>query len=307
LKGPANCKPFVLILTLLVVMIASPSPGTEEYALETGKKCAFCHLDPSGGGELTPEGERFLVSLNRDGAAAGTTPIKHTVRFAAGFVHMFTAILWFGTILYVHLLLKPAYAARGLPRGELFVGWISILFIAVSGGVLTYLRGHSLETLLQTKFGILLGMKVFLFLVMVATASLVTFVLGPKMKRRKMILVEEGKHDLTMEELAQFDGKEGRKAYLGYSGSIYDVTASPMWERGDHVGKHHAGFDLTDALKTAPHEEDRVLQMPLVGKIVEPGVIREKPLYLKMFYFFAYLNLALVVTIVLIVAAMRWW
>ncbi|NIS75502.1 MAG: hypothetical protein GTO08_09530 [Deltaproteobacteria bacterium] len=104
-----------------------------------------------------------------------------------------------------------------------------------------------------------------------------------------------------------FRGKEGGKAYLGYSGNIYDVTASKMWEKRDHVGKHHAGFDLTDDLKTAPHGEDRVLRMPLVDKIFEPGVIREKPLYLKIFYFFAYLNLALVVTIVLIVAPMRWW
>jgi len=30
-------------------------------------------------------------------------------------------VMWFGTILYVHLLLKPAYAARGLPRGVLLV------------------------------------------------------------------------------------------------------------------------------------------------------------------------------------------
>jgi predicted heme/steroid binding protein len=307
LKGSAIFRLPVFILPILTILISHPSFGTVEYAIETGEKCAFCHLDPSGGGDLSPKGERYLLSLNRDGAVTGRTPVKHAIRFVAGFVHMLTAILWFGTILYVHLLLKPAYAARGLPRGELFVGWLSILFIALSGGVLTYLRVHSPEKLFQTKFGILLAMKFFLFLVMVSTAFLVTFVLGPRMKSRKMTLVEEGKHDLTMDELAQFDGKEGRKAYLCYSGNIYDVTASPMWDKGEHLGKHHAGFDLTDALKTAPHEEERVLQMPLVGKIVEPGVIREKPSYVKMFYFFAYLNLALVFTIVLIVAAMRWW
>jgi hypothetical protein len=41
--------------------------------------------------------------------------------------------MWFGTILYVHLLLKPAYASHGLPRGELIVGWGSIALIAVTG------------------------------------------------------------------------------------------------------------------------------------------------------------------------------
>ena len=45
--------------------------------------------------------------------------------------------MWFGTILYVHLLLKPAYAARGLPRGELMLGWTCIVMMAITGIVLT--------------------------------------------------------------------------------------------------------------------------------------------------------------------------
>jgi hypothetical protein len=30
-------------------------------------------------------------------------------------------IAWFGTILYVHILLKAAYAVKGLPKGELIL------------------------------------------------------------------------------------------------------------------------------------------------------------------------------------------
>ena len=41
------------------------------------------------------------------------------VRLIIGYLHLLTAIAWFGTILYVHILLKPACAAKGLPKGEL--------------------------------------------------------------------------------------------------------------------------------------------------------------------------------------------
>jgi len=37
-------------------------------------------------------------------------------RLAVGYIHFLTAIFWFGTILYVHLILKPTYAVGGLPR-----------------------------------------------------------------------------------------------------------------------------------------------------------------------------------------------
>ena len=55
------------------------------------------------------------------------------IRFIVGYVHLLTAIAWFGTILYVHILLKPAYAAKGLPKGELILGWMSMIIMSVTG------------------------------------------------------------------------------------------------------------------------------------------------------------------------------
>lgn len=63
-----------------------------------------------------------------------------------GCLHFLTAIFWFGTILYVHLVLKPAYAASGLPRDE---------------------------------------MKVGIYLVMVTSAVIVITVIGPRLKTQK--------------------------------------------------------------------------------------------------------------------------
>lgn len=71
----------------------------------------------------------------------------------------------------------------------------------------------------------------------------------------------------TLEELKQFDGKDGRRAYVAYKGKVYDVTHSTQWEDGDHYGQHAAGLDLTEAMDMAPHEEDALGDFPVVGEL----------------------------------------
>jgi hypothetical protein len=71
--------------------------------------------------------------------------------------------------------------------------------------------------------------------------------------------------------------------------------------------KHVAGNDLTEALKTAPHGEDKVLAMPQVGILVTSGRKPMKPFYERLFYFFAYMNLALVFIIIFVISLWRWW
>lgn len=69
----------------------------------------------------------------------------------------------------------------------------------------------------------------------------------------------------TVGELAAFDGKEGRAAYLAHNGKVYDVSLSIMWEGGEHEDEHSAGVDLTDDLDFAPHNEDVLAPFPVVG------------------------------------------
>lgn len=73
--------------------------------------------------------------------------------------------------------------------------------------------------------------------------------------------------DFTAEELAGFDGKEGRAAYVAYEGVVYDVTESAMWGDGDHEGAHSAGRDMTAEHEDAPHDV-YVTGFPEVGKLV---------------------------------------
>jgi len=56
----------------------------------------------------------------------------------------------------------------------------------------------------------------------------------------------------------------------------------------------------------APHEEDRILRLPVVGKIVGRSAQGKKPPHLAAFYFMTFLNLFLVLAVLLIIAVWRW-
>jgi predicted heme/steroid binding protein len=73
--------------------------------------------------------------------------------------------------------------------------------------------------------------------------------------------------DFTIEELAEFDGKDGRPAYVAFEGVVYDVTESAMWGEGDHEGMHNAGHDLTEEHEEAPHDV-YVTDFTEVGRLV---------------------------------------
>lgn len=60
---------------------------------------------------------------------------------------------------------------------------------------------------------------------------------------------------MTPKELQQYDGREGRKAYVAYKGVVYDVTDSTLWKEGSHKKMHQAGEDLTSAMEGAPHSD----------------------------------------------------
>ena len=120
-----------------------PARATEEYAACTGRPCAHCHQSPAGGGELTARGVSFGQAVAADDGAAPPAALRRYGRAAVLFVHIVTAFFWFGTILYVHLILKPAYAAHGCRAAELRLGWAGIASIAVTGTILTLLRVDS--------------------------------------------------------------------------------------------------------------------------------------------------------------------
>ncbi len=74
----------------------------------------------------------------------------------------------------------------------------------------------------------------------------------------------------TKEELRKYDGSDGSATYVAYEGKVYDVSPSFHWMRGIHQVTHHAGCDLTEALKGAPHGRDMLDRFPIVGALLSP-------------------------------------
>lgn len=71
----------------------------------------------------------------------------------------------------------------------------------------------------------------------------------------------------TIAELQDYNGQDGKPVYVAYNGKVYDVSASFLWEEGDHQGEHTAGRDLTGEIADAPHEPDMLDAFPIVGEV----------------------------------------
>ncbi len=72
---------------------------------------------------------------------------------------------------------------------------------------------------------------------------------------------------MKLDELAQYNGQNGQKAYIAYKGKIYDVTDSKRWKNGLHMARHKAGEDLTDFLALAPHTDEVLKSFEVVGAL----------------------------------------
>jgi predicted heme/steroid binding protein len=75
----------------------------------------------------------------------------------------------------------------------------------------------------------------------------------------------------TLNELARFDGSDGRAAYVAVDGVVYDVSASARWSGGTHSACNlgaMAGQDLSELIAKAPGTMRSLLaKMPVVGTL----------------------------------------
>jgi predicted heme/steroid binding protein len=71
------------------------------------------------------------------------------------------------------------------------------------------------------------------------------------------------------QELSHYNGKNSAKPYIAYNGIVYDVSDSFHWKDGKHQVFHQAGEDLTEALQQAPHGEDLLKRVPIIGELLE--------------------------------------
>jgi predicted heme/steroid binding protein len=295
-------------LPALILLFANASPAfaTPEFSERTAQSCGTCHLDGDGG-ELSRKGLEFAASgyvWPPSGGYRLLGPVRKKVRFFIGLFHIVAAFIWFGTILYVHLMLRPAYAMKGLPKGEVALGLVSMAVVGISGVLLTISRIRSLDVLVRSPWGIILSVKIALYLVMISSAAFVILVVGPRLKKGRTAGPLPADGLFGPEELSAFDGKEGRPALIAFNETVYDVSALKMWAGGMHM-KHLAGTDLTDAIKRAPHGEEKLE----VAKAAGTFNLETKPSltpYQKAFYVVAYMNLTIVFIVLGTIAFWRW-
>lgn len=68
----------------------------------------------------------------------------------------------------------------------------------------------------------------------------------------------------NLSELSKYNGLNGKRAYLGYKGKVYDV--SELFKDGEHAGVK-AGIDITADFSKGPHQEDIFAKFPVVGTL----------------------------------------
>lgn len=96
-----------------------------------------------------------------------------------------------------------------------------------------------------------------------------------KFKEFRVFTEEKEESVMTKAELAACDGKEGRKAYVAVNGKVFDVTASPYWQGGNHQDAHSAGADLSADLLKAPHVRSVIERFPVVAALEKIPVVVE--------------------------------
>lgn len=305
---------FGLLLIASLCLFPSQPTAREEYAAQTEKDCETCHKTPGVGPDLTPYGQAF-----RRGGFQYPIPaeafrelprLKRIVRFFIGYFHIAAGVIWFGAIFYVHVFITPQALIRGLPRSELILGWVCSTITGITGFLLTTARLSALSQLYTTKFGIILSAKIVLYLLMVGIALFTTIVIRKKLKRE---IGQQETKDLTggvftHTELLTFNGTGQKPTYIAVGGDVYDLSESPTWKEGRHMGQHFAGRDLTDDLTAAPHGPEVLEKFKRVGRLwkgsaeISPRVSATR----KTFIYLA--NSALIISflILLCVALWRW-
>ena len=335
----------VLVLTVCSTVVSFATP---EFAERTGKSCAFCH-DGANGGPLNHVGVAFVRNgydypiperiLEKSIALSGT--FHKTLRLILGIIHLITVAILVGTIFYIHIIVKPQELKGGVPRGEKRLGLTCMSIIAATGVYLTWYRIDSMGSFFESRFGVLLFIKILLFIIMVVLGVLAVTIISRRMRERLKqgaagpgpsdhapgrsraeCLDNEGldheggeeecfEPDFDIKNLPKYDGKEGRPSYILYNNKVYDVSDSAKWQDGSHFRTHTAGNNLTENINNAPHGEEVLERFPVVAEISEEeqeaAPTGDKPRGVRKLYIvMAYINLALVFFILLCVGGWLW-
>ena len=317
MKTGKYIRTFLLVISalLLHLFILSPVQAKDDYALKTGKGCIFCHQESTGGplksvgfayikgGYQYPISERILTKV-----ASLQTPFHATLRFIIGYLHLLAAVIFFGAIFYIHIFIRPSRLTGGIPKYERILGVSCMTTLALTGVYLTWARIDTWGQFFTNTFGLMLFIKILLFLLMVAIGiTAITLIHRRMQKEAKAANIPVKGDTITLGSLSSFDGSAGKPGYVVFKNKIYDVSDNQKWNNGRHFGKHSAGSDLTDALEGAPHGPEVFENVRYVGDISEKQPTTQKiSSTRRIFIIMAYANLVIIFLILACISIWRW-
>jgi len=305
----------VIVMVIMLFFLAGSTGlhAKEEYARKTGKGCAFCHQESTGGplkatglayirnGYRYPIAERVLEK-----AESLQTPFHKTARFVVGYLHLLAAVIFFGAIFYIHIFVRPTRLVGGIPKYERILGVSCMVTLTLTGVYLTWVRMGRWEHFFSSTFGLMLFIKILLFALMVSIAVTAITVIHRRMGKEATSPAPAASDRITRTTLGRFDGTDGERAYIVYNNKIYDVTDSEKWKEGQHFRKHAAGMDLTAALAGAPHGPEVLDNVAYVGELADSGeVVPPRPAH-RIFAVLAYTNLVIIFLILACISVWRW-
>jgi hypothetical protein len=59
IAGTAGLAAAVMVAGATLILAPGQAEATPQYASQTGRPCATCHVNPAGGGKLKPAGAKF--------------------------------------------------------------------------------------------------------------------------------------------------------------------------------------------------------------------------------------------------------
>jgi predicted heme/steroid binding protein len=71
----------------------------------------------------------------------------------------------------------------------------------------------------------------------------------------------------TLTQLSQYNGQNGKPAYVAVNGMVYDVTNAKDWNNGTHYDGATAGKDLSKVILDSPHGTSVLKKLPVVGRL----------------------------------------
>ena len=90
----------------------------------------------------------------------------------------------------------------------------------------------------------------------------------PSPNQQNQLVSPQNQRTFTLEELAGFDGKNGRPAYVAVNGIVYDVTNNRAWAAATHFALT-AGKDYTAEFASCHAGQQSILAtLPIVGRLV---------------------------------------